>query len=246
MVVGVDDSTAALNAVRWAAAEAVDRDVPLRLVHAVPPEPQALPDGTELPPDVVLAHAEDVARQADEAVHVEAVHAIGDPGAVLVCESRRASMVCIGAGARTSGEMPLFGGVAAALARRAVGPVAIIRSRIDGTAKTDGVVSVVLSDEADNDDVVRAAMREGRLRHTTVRQIDQRTDSWVRRFPDVHVEIVTDGSGVPSYRDCTDPDPRIGLAVVGPADAETLTSLRMPNCHPIHGYPDCSVLVIRG
>ena len=36
IVIGVDGSRAALNAVKWAVAEAVYRDVPLRLVHAVP------------------------------------------------------------------------------------------------------------------------------------------------------------------------------------------------------------------
>ena len=41
IVVGVDGSRAALNAVKWAVAEAVYRDVPLRLVHAVPTGPAA-------------------------------------------------------------------------------------------------------------------------------------------------------------------------------------------------------------
>jgi len=34
--------------------------------------------------------------------------------------------------------------------------------------------------------------------------------------------------------------------VVGPADTEALGSLTIPNSHPIHGFPDCSVLVVRG
>jgi hypothetical protein len=36
VVVGVDGSTASLNALRWAVAEAINRDVPIRLVRAVP------------------------------------------------------------------------------------------------------------------------------------------------------------------------------------------------------------------
>ncbi len=134
----------------------------------------------------------------------------------------------------------------ARLAQRAACPVAIIRSRRDGTPQTDGVITVVLSDEPANDDLVRVAMHEGRLRGATVRQIDQRTDSWVRRYPDVHVEIVTDTAGLRSHLDNTESDPRIGLAVVGPADTEALGSLTIPNSHPIHGFPDCSVLVVRG
>lgn len=45
-----------------------------------------------------------------------------------------------------------------------------------------------------------------------------------------------------------DEDPherQVGLAVVGTSDAGTLTSLAVPNCHPILGYPDCSVLLVR-
>lgn len=34
-------------------------------------------------------------------------------------------------------------------------------------------------------------------------------------------------------------------AVVGSSDADKITSLGVPNCHPILGYPDCSVLLVR-
>ncbi len=246
VVVGVDGSHAALNAVKWAAAEAVDRDVPLRMVHAVPAPSASQPaDPPDTCLDEVLGHAENAARQARRTVRVQPVRVLGAPAEILVCESRRASLVCLGCGPRQSEEAPLFGATMTAVAQDAACPVAIIRSHMDGTPQTEGVISVVLSDEAGNDDVVHTAMHEGRLRGATVRQIDQRTDSWVRKFPDVHVEIVTDGSGAKCYRPCDDPDPRIGLAVVGPGDAAELAEMRMPNCHPIHGYPACSVLVVR-
>ena len=176
----------------------------------------------------------------------EVVTSPGRPGDVLVCESRRASLICVGSHPRPCDESALFGPTVARLAQRAACPVAIIRSRRDGTPQTDGAITVVLSDEPANDDLVRVAMHEGRLRGATVRQIDQRTDSWVRRYPDVHVEIVTDTAGLRSHPDTTESDPRIGLAVVGPADTEALGSLTIPNSHPIHGFPDCSVLVVRG
>jgi hypothetical protein len=41
------------------------------------------------------------------------------------------------------------------------------------------------------------------------------------------------------------PSSAIELAVVGSADAVELAGLTTPNCHPIVGYPDCSVLVVR-
>ena len=245
VVVGVDGSRSALNAVTWAVAEAVDRDVPLRIVHALGAEPEPRP-GQNYAVSHVLARAEDAAHQADDSVSTEVVTSLGRPGDVLVCESRRASLICVGSHPRPCDESALFGPTVARLAQRAACPVAIIRSRRDGTPQTDGVITVVLSDEPANDDVVRVAMHEGRLRGATVRQIDQRTDSWVRRYPDVHVEIVTDTAGLRSHPDTTESDPRIGLAVVGPADTEALGSLTIPNSHPIHGFPDCSVLVVRG
>ena len=245
VVVGVDGSRSALNAVTWAVAEAVDRDVPLRIVHALGAEPEPRP-GENDAVSHVLARAEDAAHQADDSVSTEVVTSLGRPGDVLVCESRRASLICVGSHPRPCDESALFSPTVARLAQRAACPVAIIRSRRDGTPQTDGVITVGLSDEPANDDLVRVAMHEGRLRGATVRQIDQRTDSWVRRYPDVHVEIVTDTAGLRSHLDNTESDPRIGLAVVGPADTEALGSLTIPNSHPIHGFPDCSVLVVRG
>lgn len=238
IVVGVDGSRTALNAARWAAAEAVNLDVPLRIVYAVP-------SGNQVScADTVLLEAEAAATEALESVRPVLAKAPGEPGDVLVGESDEATMVCIGSRPRQCSAGPLFGPTASALAERARCPVAIIRSRGDGTSDTDGVVSVVLSDEADNDEVVHLAMHEGRLRGATVRQIDQRTDSWIRRYPDVHVETVAAGTGH-QYRDYGRPDAATGLAVVGRSDADKITSLRVPNCHPILGYPDCSVLLVR-
>jgi hypothetical protein len=104
------------------------------------------------------------------------------------------------------------------------------------------LIVVGLDDEPDNEAVVHVAMQEGRLRGATVRQIDGRADSWVRRYPDVHVEMVTPGIG-PSYQE--NHDSAIQLAVVGRADAEEITRLVVPNVHPILGYPDWSMLVVR-
>ena len=211
----------------------------LRIVHAVSSgdEPSCS--------DTVLLKAEDVAIQAQAAVRPGLTKAVGEPGDVLVDESDEATMVCIGARPRQRSGGRLFGPAASPLAERARCPVAIIRSRGDGTPDTEGVVSVVLSDEADNDDVVHLAMHEGPLHGATVRQIDQRTDSWLRRYPDVHVESVAAGTGR-QYRECERPDAGVGLAVVDRSDADRIPSMRTPNCHPILGYRDCPVIPVRG
>lgn len=238
VVVGVDGSGAALNAVRWAAAEAVDLNACLRIVHVAP----TLAGGARI--DTVLSAAENAAIGAVKSVRVQLCRMRGTPGDVLADESQRAAMVCIGAGPAQSAGYPMFGAAATALVQRAMCPVAIIRSRTNGAPQTEGVISVVLSDEPGNDEVVHQAMREGRLRRAAVRQIDCRSDSWTRRYPDVHVETVAVGAPQRYCRVGTLTDAGIGLAVVGHGDAEMLTSLTVPNCHPINGFPDCSVLLV--
>ena len=89
--------------------------------------------------------------------------------------------------------MPL-GSTAAALAQHAHCPVAIVRS--GGAPQTDsGWIAAVQNDEPDNDAVVHRAMEEGRLRRAPVLLIDRRVDSWVRRYPDVHVQTVATRQG---------------------------------------------------
>lgn len=243
IVVGVDHSRWALNAVRWAVAEAANRDVALRLVHAVPTYHGMASDGVSCC-DSALFDAVNAATQERKTVRLESARIVGSPDDVLVRESRHACLVCIGARPPRCSAGRLIGATASHLAEHAGCPVAIIRSGDDGAPRTEGVVSVVLSDDADNDDVVHLAMHEGRLRKSTVRQIDRRLDSWIRRYPDVHVETVAAGTG----RQCRDCEPRgaqVGLAVVGSSDADKIASLGVPNCHPILGYPDCSVLLVR-
>ena len=43
IVVGIDGSDAAINAAKWAVTEATSRDIPLRLIHAVPQHRQTNP-----------------------------------------------------------------------------------------------------------------------------------------------------------------------------------------------------------
>jgi hypothetical protein len=85
-------------------------------------------------------------------------------------------------------------------------------------------------------------MEEARRLHATVRQIDRRLNSWIRRYPDVAVQTVAAGTGMKSSEKQSS---AIELAVVGSADADEIAGLATPNCHPIVGYPDCSVLVVR-
>jgi nucleotide-binding universal stress UspA family protein len=245
VVVGVDGSKAAISAAKWAIDEAISRELPLRLVHVIPREEAP---GTQLSAravecgEMALRQADGAVQGAGKPVEIETALLSGDPEQVLMQESQDAALVCLGVGKREWGSDELLGPVAAALAARAHCPVAIIRSDSDEPPTQGGVIAVVLNDEPGNDAVVHHAMEEGRLRKATVRQIDRRLDSWVRRYPDVPVELVAAGAGA---RLIEHHGSAIDLAVVGQADADEIARLGALNCHPIPGYPDCSVLLVR-
>lgn len=128
VLVGIDGSDSALLAVSWGAAEAVRRDVGLRLVSAV--EQTRAGAG-----EVLLGRAR---AQLDEAVAVAAREApgvdleqelvVGHPLSVLVTRARRAGLVVVGdRGAGPVGGLPA-GSVAVGLAVQAPGVVVVVRS----------------------------------------------------------------------------------------------------------------------
>ncbi len=100
VVVGIDGSDAAINAAKWAVSEAISRDVPLRLVHAIP---EREPDGAASDDSLDIEYGETALRAActevnamgkQVKVETELVH--GSPGSALVDESAYAAMVCLG------------------------------------------------------------------------------------------------------------------------------------------------------
>ncbi|SPM28385.1 universal stress protein [Mycobacterium terramassiliense] len=244
VVVGINGSPAAVNAAKWTIEEALSRQLPLRLVYVIPRR-----DGQSAPAseweleraETALSQAECALQREKRPVEIETAVLSGDPGRVLIDESQDAALICVGTSRRGWASDGLLGPTAAALVADAQCPVAIIRTNSDGSPTELGVIAVVLNDEPDNDEVVHEAMEQGRRRHATVRQIDRRLNSWVRRYPDVHVQTVAAGTGATGERRSG----AIGLAVVGSADAAEIAGLATPNCHPIVGYPDCSVLVVR-
>jgi nucleotide-binding universal stress UspA family protein len=247
VAVGINGSRAAVSAAKWAIDEALCRQMPLRLVYVIrrdgaqrgsaPISEWELERG-----EMVLSQAEGAIVSVGKPVEIETAVLSGDPAQVLIDASQDAAMVCVGTSRRGWASDGLLGPTAAALVTDAQCPVAIIRTNPDGSPTELGVIAVVLTDEPDNDEVVRQAMEEGRRRHATVRQIDRRLNSWVRRYPDVHVQTVAAGTGAKSGEKHSS---AIELAVVGSADAAEIAGLATPNCHPIVGYPDCSVLVVR-
>ena len=247
VVVGIDGSQAAVGAARWAVDEAISRHIPLRLVHVIghkqPRSPSPQTSDWELKRgEAALDHAEFAVQDVGKPVEVETVLLSGDPEQTLINESTDAALVCVGTDRHGWAADKLLGTTEAALAKRAHCPVAIIRTNPYGTPAQPGVIVVVLNDDPDNDEVVHQAIYEARLRNVSLREIDRRLDSWVRRFPDVPVQLVAAGTGV-KYSESH--SSAIELAVVGEADADEISELNALSGHPIAGYPDCSVLLIR-
>ena len=137
VVAGVDGSECALDAVRWAAAEAALRRHPLRLVaaHAWLSGGLVGDPGLGVDPRVVmrdlvrghLAAAAAAARAVAPDVPVEEVEAIGLPVPVLEAESSRAELLVLGDRGLGGFTGLLLGSVGVALTAHAACPVVVVR-----------------------------------------------------------------------------------------------------------------------
>jgi nucleotide-binding universal stress UspA family protein len=133
----VDGSECALQAVRWAAAEARRRQRPLRLVaaHAWPAggligDPGLGVDPQAVLRDVVLGHLAAAAAAAAAVapdLEVDQVEVSGLPVSVLQGESTRAEMVVLGDRGLGGFSGLLVGSVAVALTAHAACPIAVVR-----------------------------------------------------------------------------------------------------------------------
>ncbi len=137
VVVGVDGSECALTAVRWAAAEAMRRRLPLRLVaaHTWPVGGLVGDPGLGVDPRAVLRDAvldrlgaaATAAAAVAPGLAMERVELEGDPAAVLVAESATAALVVLGDRGLGGFTGLLLGAVAVALSARAACPVVVVR-----------------------------------------------------------------------------------------------------------------------
>ncbi|GAA3458664.1 universal stress protein [Saccharothrix longispora] len=148
IVVGVDGSSSALAAARWAATEAARHHVPVKLVHAYQLPVRGYPEIVLTGHDVRqafedtgrerLAEAEGVVRQAVPGVEVETSLVLGGPAAVLVEESRRARLVVLGSRGLGGFSGLLVGSVAVAVSAHGACPVVVVREQVP----TEGAVVV--------------------------------------------------------------------------------------------------------
>jgi nucleotide-binding universal stress UspA family protein len=145
VVVGVDGSPAAVDAVRWAAAQALRDGLSLRLVHAYE-LPAGFPTGVTEEESVLvairergrawLAGAAAVAAEALPAERVETTLTSAATAAGLLRESETASLVVLGNKGRNLLTGMLAGSTSVAVAGHAHCPVVLVR----GTAPAGPVV----------------------------------------------------------------------------------------------------------
>ena len=263
VVVAVDGSKAAIGAAEWAAKEAVHHDVPLRLVYVI-----QVADRPTSSADAASAHegyAESslcAARLAAEAtglpVKIDTAVLYGDVDSALIAESGNATLICVGSVGIGRVANMVLGSTAVILAEEAHCPVAIIRRDRQWPRPEAGFIAVVVDDQPDNDEVMRWALEEARVRRVRVlalgvwrwalfenshEEFYRRLDGWLRRYPDVQVEIATTRSSVTRYLESVIGS--VQLVVIGSEDASRVVQLVGPHGLPILAHADCSVLVVR-
>lgn len=262
VVVGVDGSTAALRAALWAIDEALSRDIPLRLVHALDAEGSGKLDAD----DTVVRHVIAAVAATDKPVKTEVDILRGRPASTLVGASRSAAMVCVGAVGSNHFQPDRVGSTAATVAASAHCPVAVIHGHGRPTRSHPGWVVAEADKSPDNGVVLGAAVEEARLRNAPLRVItcwqapssDQRAiaegdhrllarlarrlDPWQRRHPDLQIESIAVHGHILDYLAKNAAD--MQLLVVGAGDPRHVNELFGPAGYAAMGDADCVVLVV--
>ncbi|UUN25641.1 universal stress protein [Streptomyces sp. FIT100] len=155
LVVGFDGSEASLEAVDWAAEEAVRHDVPLHLVHAAAPDHDTAGR---------IAAAMDRARKNAPPVRLSSEVLHEDPASALLGKGRNAFALVLGS--RGLGELDglLLGSVGLAVAARADCPVVVVRGAAEHRDGRFGTVVVGVEDGDGSGTALQFALREAHVR----------------------------------------------------------------------------------
>lgn len=205
VVAGVDGSECSLQAVRWAAAEAARRLVPLRLVaaHAWPSggligDPGLGVDHRAVMRDVVLGHlaaAAGAARQVASGLEVEQAEVAGYPESILPAESAHAEMVVLGSRGLGGFTGLLIGSVAVAVTAHAACPVVVVRGpEPDLTAPRAEPVVVGVDGSPVSEAAVAFAFEEASLRRVPLVAVHV----WRDRLLDAAVAPLLDWDAIES------------------------------------------------
>jgi nucleotide-binding universal stress UspA family protein len=260
IVVGIDGSDAAINAAKWAVAEAASRDIPLRLIHAIPERPHA-PAGED---SLDIEYGESALRTVTAALHAMAQQVKidvdivrGSPASALIDESRYAAMICVGSVGIGRIARKILGSTADAIAQKAHCPAAIIRTSHEAAVSDKGWIGVVVDDSSGNDAVLDHGFREARLREASIlalgswrwglgeipfQQLNHRLAVWVAEYPEVHVQPAAARRGPAEF--ITTTDEVVQLTVVGSDAAGEVARMVGPVTRHPSRHTECSVLVV--
>lgn len=215
VVVGVDETGIALPAVRWAAAEAGLRRLPLRILHAAPYAGGPAEPGRRCAQDI-LARACTVARRVEPGLSVTTRRTDEPPVRSLLDVAGRARLLVVGMGGEDRPQEVLIGSVALDVCSRASCPVAVVRGwhrtptserpvlvGVDTPTADAAALTVAFSDARRHGSrlvVLHARHGTGPLReHLAGHEETARVAAWNRladelapwaaRFPDVPMEL---------------------------------------------------------
>ncbi|MFZ2172989.1 MAG: universal stress protein [Rhodococcus sp. (in: high G+C Gram-positive bacteria)] len=198
IVVGIDGSPSSLQAVAWAAREAVLRHAPLSVVtttfmpgvYGVPiGVPASFFEEEELEGKKRLTRAEEVAAEvaAGRTLDIDSALTTGTPAGMLLERAESALMVVVGANGRGVLARGFLGSVSAAVATHAQCPVAVIRGlpELDINELT-GPVVVGVDGSKHSEPAISMAFEEAALRQTELVAVHAWSDV------DVHVSFEGD------------------------------------------------------
>lgn len=177
IVVGVDNSPASRDAVRWAAEEASRADLPLTLVHAgfylyEPALSEATASLAVAEMDqyarTLIRQAEDLVREIDPAIAVHSILELKAPANLLISLSHSAGMLVLGSHAEGSISGLIFGSISQTVTAHARCPVVIVNSDGPVNAERRNVVVVGISPSEGGQQALRFAFEQARRRECSL------------------------------------------------------------------------------
>lgn len=187
VLVGVDGSESAADAVRWAAAEAAARGTRLRLVSVFTPLPArhlhdmglsaAYDEQVKATTVEALDTAVKLAGHTAPDVATDAEVVTGYPAPILVEESSRAALTVVGSRGLGGFSGLLVGSVAVALAARGHSPVAVVRGEHIEWAGGDRPVVVGIDGSPTSEKAVAAAFEAAALREAPLNAVHSWLDT---------------------------------------------------------------------
>ena len=161
VVVGIDGSKAAVRAAIWGAAEAFQHDVALKLLCVIDRDRALTPRvvrAQHLVADAALHDAYAVVEAMQRPVKVELETVCGNPGTILIEESRSAALLCVGA-PKANSHGP-FDSLAVNMAAYAHCTVAVVPATEAPVVQRHSRVVTVLEPDNVDYDLLQLAMEE--------------------------------------------------------------------------------------